>query len=335
MIRFLNPEFLWLLALLPVLALWRGRKGKVAAVEYSNVEIARAVARETRSRPAQWTTTILRLLISTLLILGLARPQWGQGRTEVQASGVDLMLALDVSGSMEALDFTLGGQPASRVEVVKSVVSKFIEARPNDRIGMIAFAGAPYLVSPLTLDHDWLKQNLERVRIGLVEDSTAIGSALATCVNRLRDQPSKSKVVVLLTDGVNNAGKVSPQTAAEAARAMGVKVYTIAAGTEGEAPVPVKDQLGNRQIVMAKVDVDEEALKKIANETGGKFFRATDTESLKKIYSEIDRMEKTTHQVKKFEKYHELFALAVVPGVLLLGLALGLEQTRFRRLPGA
>jgi Ca-activated chloride channel family protein len=278
---------------------------------------------------------MLRLLVGALLIVGLARPQLGQGHTEVQASGVDLMLALDVSGSMEALDFNLDNQPASRVEVVKSVVAKFIEARPNDRIGMVAFAGAPYLVSPLTLDHDWLKQNLERVKVGLVEDSTAIGSAITTCVNRLRDQPSKSKVIVLLTDGMNNAGKVSPQTAAEAARAMGVKVYTIAAGSQGEAPVPVKDELGNQRIVMAKVDVDEEALKKIADETGGKFFRATDTDSLKKIYASIDRMEKTTHHVKKFESYHELFALAAVPGLLLMGLTLGLEQTRFRRLPGA
>ena len=334
MIRFLNPEFLWLLALLPLLALWRGRKGRVAAVEYSNVEIARAVAQETRSRPARWTT-MLRLLVATLLIFGLSRPQWGRGRTEVQASGVDLMLALDVSSSMEALDFNLGDQPASRVEVVKSVVAKFIQARPNDRIGMIAFAGAPYLVSPLTLDHDWLKQNLDRVRIGLVEDSTAIGSAIAACVNRLRNQPSTSKILVLLTDGVNNAGKVAPQTAAEAARTMGVKVYTIAAGTQGQAPIPVKDQFGNQRIVMAKVDVDEEALKKIAAETSGKFFRATDTDSLKKIYTEIDRMEKTTRHVKNFEKYHELFAFAVLPGLALLGLTLGLEQTRFRRLPGA
>ena len=334
MIRFLNPEFLWLLALLPLVAMWRGRKGRVAAVEYSNVEIARTVARETRSRPARWTT-LLRLLVATLIIVGLARPQYGQGRSEVQASGVDLMLAVDVSGSMEALDFSLNGQPESRVEVVKSVVSKFIESRPDDRIGLIAFAGAPYLVSPLTLDHEWLKQNLDRVRTGLVEDSTAIGSALATSVNRLRDQPSKSKVVVLLTDGMNNAGKVAPQTAAEAAKALGVKVYTIGAGAQGEAPVPVKDQFGNQQIVMAKVDVDEAALKKIADETGGKFFRATDTDSLKKIYAEIDRMEKTTHQVKKFEKYHELFAFAVVPGLMLLGLSLGLDQTRYRRLPGA
>ncbi len=334
MIRFLNPEILWLLALLPLIALWRGRKGRVAAVEYSNVEIARTVAHETRSRPARWTT-MLRLLVATLLILGLARPQYGQGRSEVQASGVDLMLAVDVSGSMEALDFTLDGQPANRLECVKSVVSKFIEARPNDRIGLVAFAGAPYLVSPLSLDHQWLQQNLDRVRIGLIEDGTAIGSALATSVNRLRDQPSKSKIVVLLTDGLNNAGKVAPQTAAEAAKAMGVKVYTIGAGAQGEAPVPVKDQFGNPRIVMAKVDVDEAGLKRIADETGGKFFRATDTDSLHKIYAEIDRMEKTTHAVKKFSKYHELFALAVVPGLMLLGLTLGLEQTRFRRLPGA
>jgi len=333
MIRFLNPEFLWLLALLPLLAMWRGRKGRVAAVEYSNVEIARAVARETRSRPVRWTT-LLRLLVAALLIFGLARPQYGQGRAEVQASGVDLMLAVDVSGSMEALDFTLNGRPANRLDCVKAVVSKFIEARPDDRIGLVAFAGAPYLVSPLTLDHEWLQQNLDRVRTGMVEDSTAIGSALAAAVNRLRDQPSKSKVVVLLTDGMNNSGKVAPQTAAEAARAMGVKVYTIGAGAQGEAPVPVKDQFGNQQIVMAKVDVDEATLKRIASETGGKFFRATDTDSLKRIYAEIDRMEKTTHQVKRFEKYHELFALAVVPGLLLLGLTLGLEQTRFRRLPG-
>jgi Ca-activated chloride channel family protein len=332
MIRFLHPEFLWLLGLLPLLALWRGRKGKVAAVEYSSVETARAVARETRGKPGRWLAT-LRLLTAALIILGLARPQYGQGLSDVQASGVDIMLAVDVSGSMEALDFKLEGQPASRLDVVKSVVVKFIEARPNDRIGLVAFAGGPYLVSPLTLDHDWLKQNLDRLQIGLVEDGTAIGSGLATSINRLRDQPSKSKIVVLLTDGQNNAGKVLPATAAEAAKAMGVKVYTIAAGAEGEAPMPVKDQFGRKQLVMAKVDVDEETLKKISDETGGKFFRATDTDSLKDIYREIDRMEKTTHTVKRFERYRELFAFAVLPALMSLGLGVGLEHTRMRRLP--
>jgi Ca-activated chloride channel family protein len=332
MIRFLYPQLLWLLALLPLLALWRGRRGPVAAVEYSNADIARQVARETRSRAGRWLLA-LQLGALALLIIGLARPQLGRSNSNIQASGIDLILALDVSGSMEALDFKLGNQPASRVDVVKSVASKFIEGRPNDRIGIVAFAGAPYLVSPLTLDHDWLLQNLERVQIGMVEDGTAIGSAVATSVNRLRDQPSKSKIVVLLTDGQNNAGKIAPATAAEAAKVLGVKVYTIGAGARGEAPIPVTDAFGNKRLAMAKVDVDEATLEKIAAETGAKFYRATDTASLKQIYAEIDRLEKTTHTMKKFESRHELFAWTVVPAICLLGTALGLEQTRFRRLP--
>jgi Ca-activated chloride channel family protein len=251
----------------------------------------------------------------------------------VEASGIDMILAMDCSGSMEALDFKIDGQPMSRLDIVKSVVSKFIEARPNDRIGLIGFAGAPYLVSPLTLDHDWLQQNLERVKIGSVEDGTAIGSAIATSVNRLRDQPGKSKIVVLLTDGQNNAGKIIPETAAQAAKAMGVKVYTIAAGVRGETPIPVTDAFGNKRLAMAKVDVDEDTLKKIATETGGKFFRATDTESLKNIYAEIDRLEKTTHQLKKFEHHTELFTWAVMPALAVLGIGIGLGHTRFRRLP--
>jgi Ca-activated chloride channel family protein len=244
-----------------------------------------------------------------------------------------MILALDCSGSMAAEDFKLDGQPANRIDIVKSVVSKFIDERPNDRIGLVGFAGAPYLVSPLTLDHDWLQQNLDRVQIGAVEDGTAIGSAIALGVNRLRDQPGKSKVIVLLTDGENNMGKIMPETAAQAAKALGVKVYTIGAGVRGDAPVPVTDADGNKRMVMAKVDVDEGMLKKIADETGGKFFRATDTQSLKNIYSEIDRMEKTTHQLKRFEHHSELFAFAIIPALGLLGLGLGLEHTRFRRLP--
>lgn len=333
MIRFEQPELLWLLLVPPLLALWRGSRGKVAAVEFSSTDIARAVARETRARPGRWMA-LLRVLVAECLVLGLARPQWVSGHSEVQASGIDLMLAVDVSGSMEALDFKLGGRQANRLDVVKSVVADFIGARPNDRIGVIAFAGAPYLVSPLTLDHDWLKQNLERLSTGMVEDGTAIGSALATGVNRLREQVAKSKVLVLLTDGMNNAGKVTPQIAAEAAKAMGIKVYTIAAGTKGHAPMPMRDKLGRIvRIVQAKVDVDEESLRKIADETGGKFFRATDTDSLKKVYAEIDRMEKTTRAVRKFEHHRDVFAFAVVPAMVLMLANLGLEQTRHRRLP--
>ena len=332
MIRFLYPSFLWLLALLPLLALLRGRRGPVAAVQFSSADIARQVARETRSRAGKWSAP-LKLLALALLIGALARPQFGRSSSTVEASGVDMILALDCSGSMESLDFKLDNQPASRIEIVKSVVSKFIDGRPNDRIGLIGFAGAPYLVSPLTLDHDWLQQNLERVQIGTVEDGTAIGSALATSVNRLRDQPGKSKIIVLLTDGQNNMGEIMPETAAQTAKAMGVKVYTIGAGVRGEAPVPVTDAFGNKRLAMAKVDVDEATLKKIAAETGGKFFRATDTQSLKNIYGEIDRMEKTTHQLKRFEHQGELFAWAVLPALALLGAGIGLEHTRFRRLP--
>jgi Ca-activated chloride channel family protein len=276
---------------------------------------------------------MLPILAGAFMVAGLARPQVGHGRAEVQASGIDIMLALDVSGSMQALDFKVDGQPVNRVDVVKSIVAKFIEDRPNDRIGIVAFAGAPYLVSPLTLDHDWLEQNLSRVQTAGVEDGTAIGSAIATCVNRLRDTPAKSKIVVLLTDGVNNAGKISPAAAAEAAKALGVKVYTIAVGVRGEAPVPVKDQYGNTQIVMSKVDVDEDTLQKIADETSGRFYRATDTESLEHIYAEINSLEKSKETIHKFERYQELFAWALLPALGVLGLAVGLEQTRYRRLP--
>jgi Ca-activated chloride channel homolog len=188
--------------------------------------------------PDDWLSA-LRLLVLALLILGLARPQFGRGTTEVDASGIDIVLAVDVSGSMEALDFELAGRPVSRIEVVKQVVSRFIEDRPNDRIGLVAFAGRPYLVSPLTLDHDWLQQRLDQVRIGMVEDGTAIGSAIASSVNRLREQEAKSRIVILLTDGMNNAGKVPPALAAEAAESLGIKVYTIGAGTRGNAPMPV------------------------------------------------------------------------------------------------
>ena len=329
---FQSPEFLWLLALVPLLALWRGRMGRTAAIEYSSAELVHDVAKETRSNAGGWIIS-LRLLALALLIVALARPQFGRGTTEVEASGIDIVLAIDVSGSMEALDFQLNGQPVSRLEVVKSAVSKFIEARPNDRIGLVVFAGRPYLVSPLTLDHPWLQQNLERVRIGLVEDGTAIGSGIAASVNRLRDQTSKSKIVVLLTDGVNNAGKVAPETAADAARSMGIKVYTIGAGVKGQAPMPVKDRFGNRRYAMVQVDVDEETLKKVADTTDARFYRATDTDSLEHIYTEIDRLEKTRAKIKRFERYRELFAWFLVPGVLLLGGEFWARNTRYRRLP--
>jgi Ca-activated chloride channel family protein len=332
MTRFLQPEWFWLLTLLPVVMLWRGRPGPVAAIEYSDVGLAREVARSSRSRVGRWVW-LLPLLAGGLMIVGLARPQRGHSRTEVTANGIDIVLALDVSGSMQALDFELDNQRLNRIEVVKSVVSKFIEERPDDRIGLMAFAGAPYLVSPLTLDHDWLQQNLERVNIGGVDDGTAIGSAIAASVNRLRTTPAKSKVVILLTDGMNNTGKISPLAAAEAAKALGVKIYTIGVGVRGKAPIPVKDELGNLHMIMAKVDVDEKTLQAVADTTGGKFYRATDTNSLQRIYEQINALERTPQTVQKFERYEELYPWALIPSLAILGVGTLLQQTRLRRLP--
>jgi Ca-activated chloride channel homolog len=333
MIRFLQPEWLWLLAALPIVMLLRGRRGPVAAVEFSDVGLAREVAGRSHSRVGGWVW-LLPLLAAALMIVGLARPQRGHSRTEVTANGIDIVLGLDVSGSMQALDFLIDNHRVNRIQVVKSVVSKFIEERPNDRIGLIAFAAAPYLVSPLTLDHDWLQQNLERVSTAAgSDDGTAIGSAIAASVNRLRTTNAKSKVVILLTDGMNNTGKISPLAAAEAAKALGVKIYTIGVGVRGMAPIPMRDQAGNMRLVMDKVDVDEKTLQTVASETGGSFYRATDTRSLERIYEQINQLETTARTVQKFEHYDELYSWALLPCIALLGLGLLLQHTRYRRLP--
>src|SRR6202051_1180789 len=328
MTRFLQPEWFWALTLLPLVMLWRGRRGPIAAIQYSDVGLARAVARRSRSRIGNWVW-LWAVFAAVLMIVGLARPQRGHSRTEVTANGIDIVLGLDVSGSMQALDFLIDNQRVNRIEVVKSVVGKFIDERPNDRIGLIAFAGSPYLVSPITLDHDWLPQTLERGGIGGVDDGTAIGSAIAASVNRLRTTPAKSKVVILLTDGMNNTGKISPLTAAEAARALGVKVYTIGVGVRGKAPVPVRDEAGHMRLVMAQVDVDEKPLQPAAAKTGGKFYRATDTDSLKKIYEQINRLETSAQTVQKFEHYDELYPWALVPALAIIGFGFILQQTRY------
>jgi Ca-activated chloride channel homolog len=332
MTRFLQPEWFWLLALLPIVMLWRGRRGPVAAIEYSDVSLVREVARGSRNRMGM-LVWLLPILAGALMIAGLARPQRAHSRTEIIANGIDIVLAVDVSGSMQALDFQINHQRVNRIEIVKSVVSKFIDERPDDRIGLIAFAGAPYVVSPITLDHDWLQQNLERVAVGGVEDGTAIGSAIAAGVNRLRLTPAKSKVIILLTDGVNNTGRISPLAAAEAAKAMGVKIYTIGVGARGDALVPVRDQAGNARLITVKVDVDEKTLQAVAEETGGKFYRATDTDSLQKIYEQINRFERTAQTVQKFEHTEEMYPWALIPSLAILGLGLILQQTRLRRLP--
>jgi Ca-activated chloride channel family protein len=332
MIRFLQPDWFWAFTLLPLVILWRGRRGPVAAVEYSDVSLAREIARRTRSRIGG-IVWLLPIIAAALMIVGLARPQRTDSQTTVTANGIDIVLGLDVSGSMQALDFTVDNARVNRIAVVKSVVSKFIDERPNDRIGLIAFAAAPYIVSPLTLDHDWLQQNLERINVGLGDDGTAIGSAIAAAVNHLRTAAAKSKVVILLTDGVNNSGKIPPLAAAEAARALGVKIYTIGVGVRGKAPIPIRDQAGNTRVIMAEVDVDEKTLQAVATETGGQFYRATDTDSLHKIYEQINRYEKSAQSVQKFEHVEELYRWTLYPSLGLLGLWVLLQHTAYRRLP--
>jgi Ca-activated chloride channel family protein len=330
--QFVHPQFLLLLLLLPVMAIWKGRWGRPVAVRMPSTDDAVEVGAKPRSKAGGFLAA-LGLLSFALLVIAFARPRHGKGSTEVEASGIDIMLTLDVSGSMEALDFKLDGKPVNRLEVVKNVVRKFVAQRPNDKLGLLAFAGRPYLVSPLTMDHEFLANRLAGVKMGQVEDGTAIGSAIASSVDHLRDSNAKSRIIILLTDGVNNAGAVNPLTAAEAAKALGIKIYTIGAGTRGEAPMPVRDTFGRIRLQTVKVEIDEEMLQQVAAITGGQSFRATDTDSLEKIYESINQLETTTRKLKKYQQYDELYLWFLVPGLCLLLLELLLAQTRFRRLP--
>jgi Ca-activated chloride channel family protein len=253
--------------------------------------------------------------------------------SSIETEGVDIVLAVDVSTTMLAEDFEAGVSRKSRVDAVKDVVREFISNRREDRIGIVAFAARAYTVSPLTLDYGWLLQNLERVKVGLIEDGTAIGSGISTALNRLKDTKAKSKVVILLTDGRNNAGKISPLTAAEAAAVLNIKVYTIGAGTKGFAPFPAKDMFGNKVYQQVKIEIDEELLKQIAGKTHAKYFRATDTKSLRDIYMEINKLEKSHIEEKGYVEYKELFHLFLIPGLALLFLEIVLNNTVLRRIP--
>jgi Ca-activated chloride channel family protein len=331
-VTFALPWALWLLVLIPLLAWLKGKFGGTPGIVFSSTQTLRSIGVRRRSRAGDLLTA-LALAAFAAFVIALARPQLGKTITRTQASGIDIMLAMDVSGSMQAEDFTIGGQRANRLEAVKRVAQQFIEQRPNDRIGILAFAGRPYLVSPLTLDHDWLIQNLDRVQLGLVEDGTAIGSALAMAENRLKDKPGKTKIIVLLTDGSNNAGKVLPLTAAEAAKALGIRIYTIGTGTRGFAPVPVTTPFGQTVYQNMPVDIDEDMLKKIADLGRGEYFRATDTKTLEEIFGEIDKLEKSKIEVEKIAQYRDLFPWFLVAGVSLLTLEILASQTIWRRLP--
>lgn len=329
-----HPYLLLLLVALPAVAWWKRRRSQQAAFLYSSTQLVKGVADISRWSPGR-ILALLRWAALVLFIVGLARPQFIESETTVRASGVDIVAAIDLSGSMAAEDpgFTVRGVQANRLEVAKDVLKKFVQKRPNDRIGLVAFAGRAYIAAPLTLDHDFLLQNIDRLSLGLIEDGTAIGSGLSAAVNRLQELKSKSKIVILMTDGQNNAGKIPPITAAEAAEALSVKVYTIGVGTRGMGKMPMPDRFGRKILRDVPVDIDEKTLTAMAEKTGGKYYRADTADTLRKIYDQIDKLERTEVETKKYVQVKELFPWAVVPALALLLAEILLGHTVWRKLP--
>ncbi len=321
---FAHPLVLLLILLLPLLAWFKGRRGSPPAFLYSSVKLVAGLAQARRSRAGQFLAA-LRWLALALFIVALAQPRLSKSTTEVKASGIDIVVALDLSGSMTTQDYEVAGQPVSRFHLAKAVLEKFVTERPDDRIGLVVFAAQAFIAAPMTLDHDYLLQNIQRLDIGTINsDATAIGDGLTTALNRLRNLKSKSRIIVLMTDGGNNSGKIDPITATEAAQTLNVKIYTIG--------------LGNREIVQQMglppgYLPDDETLQKIAQMTGGVFYRADTSEKLNSIYDQIDKLEKTEAVVNKFTQYQELFAWFVLGGLTVLLVEILLGQTVFRRLP--
>ena len=328
--EFASIKILWGLLVVPLLIayyIWRERQGG-ASIIISTTDALRTAPRTLRYY-LRHTPFLLRIVALVLLIIAAARPQSIEHETKTTTEGIDIVMALDISGSMLARDFK-----PDRLTSAKRVASEFVATRTGDRIGLVVFAGEAFTQSPLTTDQSSLQTLLGRIKSGVVEDGTAIGNGLATALNRLRESDSKSKVVILLTDGVNNRGQISPLTAAEIAKELGVKVYTIGVGRNGEAPYPLFDERGREvQTVTMKVEIDEEILRKIASETGGEYFRATDELSLIKIYEQINSMEKS--RVERFELTHinEEYLIFVLWALALLTLEFVLKYIVLKRIP--
>ena len=270
----------------------------------------------------------LRLISLSLFIVALARPVEQHAESETTIEGIDIVLAMDISGSMLAQDFK-----PNRIESSKKIASEFVADRHGDRLSIVAFAGEAFTQCPLTSDRSAVQTSLARLRSGIIDDGTAIGNGLATAINRLRESSSKSKVVVLLTDGVNNSGSISPLMAADIAKNMGIKVYTIGVGRRGQAPTPVMDAFGNVGLAMMNVEIDEELLREISSLTGGKYFRAENAEALTKIYDEIDQMEKSKVEINDYISYEELYLGWLVWGLILLIAELLISRVVLNRLP--
>jgi Ca-activated chloride channel family protein len=324
-IEFAHPGFFWLLIIIPLMAAWyiwkqRQLQGNLSVPTLKGF----AVGRKSNIARFRHAGIVVRSLAMAALIVALARPQSSLSWQDSTTEGIDIMIASDISGSMLAEDFK-----PNRLEAGKNIAIDFIKNRPNDRIGLVIFSGESFTQCPLTIDHDVLINLYADIKNGMIEDGTAIGMGLATAVNRLRTSDAKSKVIILLTDGSNNSGSIPPITAAEIAKQFGVRVYTVGLGTNGYAPYPVQTPFGV-QYQRMKVDIDEGTLSKIANITGGKYFRATNNETLKQIYTQIDKLEKAKIDVTQYRKKTEMFLPWAILALLLLSLEFLLKNTLFK-----
>ncbi len=322
-----HPGFLILLLLLPFLLWYLGQKDS-GRIRFSDLSIGRQLV------PSFWVKslpflTFARFLVVVLMIFALARPQSSHSREQITSEGIDILLILDISGSMRAEDF----KPDNRLHAAKAVIHDFLDNRKNDRIGLVVFAGESFTQCPLTLDYRVLGDLLLNVEIGMLEDGTAIGDALANATNRLRHSTTKSKIAILLTDGENNAGTIDPLIAAQAAKALNIKVYTIGMGKEEGAFIPYHDPIFGLQYSRTRTYVDEETLKEIAEITEGRYFRATDNRKLSEIYEEINQLETTKIEVTEYIRYKELAAYPLLLATLLLTLEIVLSNTRLRKIP--
>jgi len=332
-IRFEDPWILFLLALIPLIIYYYYKGCGHTKIRFSSIHNLKKL-KKSKSLYARHILIILRGLAIALVIVAMARPQAGNKQTQIMSEGIDIMLCLDTSGSMQALDFTLGGKRVDRLSVIKEVVKKFIKGRKSDRIGMIVFGEVAFTQCPLTLDYGVLLGFLDQVRIGMAGDATAIGDAIGIGVKRLKAlEKAKSRVMILLTDGRNNTGRLDPKTAAQVAREFNVKIYTIGAGTEGEAPFLVEHPFLGKQYIYQKVDLDEATLKEVADITDGYYFRAKDTKGLENIYEKIDQLEKTEVEIREYMEYDELFWWFLIPALVLLIIEIIFSQTRFRKIP--
>jgi Ca-activated chloride channel family protein len=326
--KFAYPAFLWLLLLVPLIAyyLWWRRKKMIITLQFSSLQNFKNIPR-TLLEQLHHVPAAMRLMAIACFIIAFARPQSVSDKQNISTEGIDIVLELDLSGSMMAEDFS-----PNRIEAAKQVASEFIDGRVNDRIGLVVFSAESFTQCPLTTDYPVLKNLLSEVKNGMIADGTAIGLAIANGVNRLKDSKAKSKVMILLTDGVNNRGEIDPITAARIAATYNIRIYTVGVGAQGEAPFPVQTPFGIRRQMMS-VDLDEKGLTQVAEMTGGKYYRATDNRKLKAIYKEIDQLERTKIEVTAYKRYSELYFGWLLAGLMAILLEVGLSTTVLRRNP--